>query len=176
MPPVVVGAKQRGEFGPAALARSKSPGKSITISCSPDDGDLLVEGVLGTAALADEDHLGRRDGQLRVRVVGFQTISVVGQSMPSMSSKGCRSPLGSGGGPPPNRPAGRLLRHLGRVCGFSTGQGVEEQQRRPALLDVGGQVVDLRLRQRRGLGHEQDVERRRGSANRARPSSRRIAS
>ena len=66
--------------------------------------------------------------------------------------------LGLGGRAAAERAAGRHLGHLGREIGIVERERVEEEERRPALLDVVGQVVDLLLGQRRRLGDQQDVE------------------
>ena len=91
-------------------------------------------------------------------VVGFQTIWLSGQSMPSRSSSGRRFPLGSGGWPPPNGPPGGCFGTEGDSCGFTRERGVDEQERRLPFAHVRRQAVDLPLSQRGRLRDEQDVD------------------
>ena len=111
------------------------------------------------AAPADEDDLGRQVGALLERVV--RVPDDLGRRPVEPEQVEQRA-----AGPPSARAAGR--RRTGRraasagtsgaICGFSTGSGSRNSSVGPALLDVGRQVVDLLLRQRRRLRDEQHVE------------------
>ena len=124
MPPVGPVRKSGMNSGPEPTDLDRSmPGKQRHDLLQARAGALLfVERVGGSAPLADEDDLRRRlqVGQLGMRIVHVpDDLGRSANQSRIASSSGSELPLGSGGGPPPNRPPGGCLGTSGDSEGLS---------------------------------------------------------
>ena len=173
VPPDVVGPQQRGELGARPRLGAEQAGEEHDdlLQARADRSGSGLNASSAPLPSADEDDLGGQVGELRVRVVRVPDDLGRRPVDPEQVEQGAQVPLRLGGRAAAERARrGAAWGPRARAAGLSQRHGVEEEEGRAPLADVGRQVVDLLLGQRRGLGHQQDVEVRRGSGRRARPS------
>ncbi len=146
--------------GPSRPLGAEQAGEDRDDLLQPRAGDLLgIERVACAAPLADEDDLRRELGKLGMRIV--RVPDDLGRSASRARSGRARAAGCPWAREDARRRTGRPAASWeprARADGLSTGQRIEEEQCRPALLHVVGQVVDLPLGQRGRLGDQQDVE------------------
>ncbi len=119
VPPYLLVRSSGVNSGPGPPRDWSMPGKSMTSSCRPLVATCSELKASSALVRLTKTNSGGRSGRFWSGLYGFQTISVVGQSIPSSSSSGRRSPLGSGGGPPPNGPPAGIRGTSGAIWMFS---------------------------------------------------------